>query len=282
MKKWIAALIALPLSCLHAQTQINSFDNIQYWVGSGLNRAALVLQWNDGLTPVSIAWGYRWDGVVTGIDMLRAIAGSTHIEDPAGDPAGSGAGADDRLRLGLVEYSFGLSVLSLEYSPNDGARRTQNDWYSGYWQYLIRGGNFEYYDWETNRTAVYDVAGSSLYASGGWTSAPIGAGERALIDGAWDAYSFAPEFATQPVEPPFAAKLPVPLTSCVMNQDRPNISALSKTGFLYQLEYSDNPAGPWNPMGNGERGTGGAIIFQDESPNLPPQRFYRIAVRQAP
>jgi len=282
MKKWIAALLALPLSCLQAQTLVNSFDNIQYWVGSGQKRAALVLQWNDGLTPVSVAWGYRWDGEATGIDMLRAIAGGTSIEDPAGDPVALGSGADERLRLGLVQYSFGLSVLSIIYSPSDGATRTQSDWFSGYWQYLIRGGNFEYYDWDTGGTALYNVAGSNVYNSAAWTSAPVGGGERPLIDGSWDAYSFAPEFAVQSVQQPVAAKLPVPAAACVMDQGVPGVSALTKVGFHYQLEYSESAAGPWNAMGNSVPGTGGEIVFQDVTSELPPQRFYRIAVRQTP
>ncbi|MFZ9932481.1 MAG: hypothetical protein ACO3G9_04695, partial [Chthoniobacterales bacterium] len=79
-----------------------------------------------------------------------------------------------------------------------------------------------------------------------------------------------------------AAKLPVPAASCMMGQGKPNVSALSKTGFLYQLEYSENMAGPWQPMGDSELGTGGELVFQDETLELPPQRFYRITVRQAP
>jgi hypothetical protein len=282
MKKMITALLALALTGLHAQALVHSFENIQYWVGSGPHRAALVFQWNDGLEPVSVAWGYRWDGQATGMDMLRAIAGSTRIEDPAGDPVGTGSGADGRLSLGLVEYSFGLSVLSLEYLPGDGGERTQRDWFSGYWEYFIRGGNFEYYDWVTKDTALFDEAGSSIYAPGAWSSSSVGASDRPLIDGAWDAYGFAAKFTTQPVGHPVAAKLPVPAASFLMNQGQPSVAVLSQTSFIYQLEYSDDVAGPWNPMGDGEPGTGGELIFLDETADLPLERFYRITVRQVP
>ncbi|MEX1111077.1 MAG: hypothetical protein WEB31_04685 [Chthoniobacterales bacterium] len=282
MKKWFVALLALPMSGLQAQTQVDNFNQIQYWVGSGENRAALVLQWNDGQNPVSLAWGYRWDGSATGLDMLRAVAGATQIDDPAGDPVDSATGADSRLRLGLVQYSFGLSVLSLEYSPGEGAVRTQSDWFSGYWEYLLRGGNFEYDDWVAQDMALYDVAGSSSYAPHAWTSAPIGAGDRPLIDGAWDAYSFASDFAARPVGQPVAAELPLPATSCLMDGGKPAVSVLTKTNFHYRLEYSDGPGGPWDPMGDSEPGTGGGMIFIDETAELPPQRFYRIAVSQAP
>jgi hypothetical protein len=282
MAKISTALLALILTSLQVQALVGSLDNIEYWVGAGQNRAALVVQWNDGVTPVSVAWGYRWDGPATGLDMLRAIAGSTRVEDPAGDPVGAASGADSRLKLGLVEYSFGLSVLSLEYSPSAGATRTQSDWYSGYWQYLICGGNFEYYDWATEGTALYDEAGSNTYESGAWTSSPIGAGDRPLIDGAWDAYAFAAEFFAEPLVQPVAAKLPVPLVAFRMDQGHPSVAVLSQPGFIYQLQYSDDVAGPWNPMGDGETGNGGELLFQDVGADLPPTRFYRIAVRQQP
>ena len=282
MKKINTALLALILTSLQLQALVGSLDNIEYWVGAGANRAALVVQWNDGLTPVSVAWGYRWDGTATGLDMLRAIAGSTRVEDPAGETVGAASGADGRLNLGLVEYSFGLSVLSLEYSPSAGATRTQSDWYSGYWQYLIRGGKFEYYDWATEGTALYDEAGSASYESGAWTSSPIGAGDRPLIDGAWDAYAFAAEFIAEPLVQPLAVMLPVPFVTFRMDQGQPSVAVISQPGFIYQLQYTDDVAGPWTPMGDGETGTGGELIFQDVGTDLPATRFYRIAVRQVP
>jgi hypothetical protein len=67
-----------------------------------------------------------------------------------------------------------------------------------------------------------------------------------------------------------------------MDQGQPGVAVLSQTSFIYQLEYSDDVAGPWNPMGDGEPGTGGELIFLDESADLPLKRFYRITVRQVP
>ena len=51
-----------------------SFDDIQFWVGSGSKRAALVIEWHDGNQPDAMVWGYRWDGEATGHDMIVAIA----------------------------------------------------------------------------------------------------------------------------------------------------------------------------------------------------------------
>ena len=51
-----------------------TFDDIQYWVGNGSNKAALVIEWHDGNRPDAIVWGYRWDGEATGHDMIVAVA----------------------------------------------------------------------------------------------------------------------------------------------------------------------------------------------------------------
>src|SRR4051812_7181082 len=51
-----------------------SFDDITYWVGSGSSRSALVIDWSDSsIQPPALVWGYRWDGVKHGNDMLMAI-----------------------------------------------------------------------------------------------------------------------------------------------------------------------------------------------------------------
>lgn len=281
MKKWILGLLAVALSGLQAQTPVGSFDDIQHWTGSGTNRAALVLQWNDAFSPSSLVWGYRWDGQATGLDMLRAIAGSTRIEDLAGDLVGSGSGSDNRLALGLVQYSFGLSVLSLDYAPFQSAQRTQSDWNSGYWEYFISGGNFEYTNWGETLPSLYDVAGSPLYPAGLWLSSPIGAGDRSLVDGAWDAYSFAPDFVSQSVQQPSAAPIPVPVLSCAMVADRPHIAAKSELGCNYRLYFATNLEGPWQPMGNAVPGNGQQLVFIDETPAAVPGpggKFYRIEV----
>ena len=55
-----------------------TFDDIQYWVGNGSNKAALVIEWHDGNRPDAMVWGYRWDGEATGHDMIVAIAQADH------------------------------------------------------------------------------------------------------------------------------------------------------------------------------------------------------------
>ena len=215
--KIILAALLLVVSALgaNAQTLVQSFDDIQFWTGNGTNRSALVLQWNDGGTPTSLAWGYRWSGNATGIGMLKAIAGSTTVTAPQSPSTilDTLSGADSRLTLTMERYGFGDSIFSVSF--NDGLQnRTRADWANGYWAYSIFGGNFSYdtYDanWNYLATANYSQSGSFFYSSVNWLSSPIGASDRELVDGSWDAFSFAPGSTTSPVLQPYAVSVPEP------------------------------------------------------------------------
>lgn len=55
-----------------------TLDSIDYWVGDGENRAALVISWHDGKSSDNLVWGYRWPQGTTasGYQMIRAVAKS--------------------------------------------------------------------------------------------------------------------------------------------------------------------------------------------------------------
>ena len=78
-----------------------SFSDIQFWVGSGQNESALVIDWNDGVSPESLVWGYRWDGVKTGADMLLAVDA-----------------ADARLSVDGSVSGYGLYVRGISYDSS--------------------------------------------------------------------------------------------------------------------------------------------------------------------
>lgn len=48
-------------------------DEVEFWVGTGANEAILVIDFLDGTTVSSYAWGFRFDGTTTGEAMLNAI-----------------------------------------------------------------------------------------------------------------------------------------------------------------------------------------------------------------
>ena len=96
-----------------------TFDDIQYWVGNGSNKAALVIEWHDGNRPDAMVWGYRWDGEATGHDMIVAIAQ-----------------ADPRLVL-LTQYTgwmgytidgigYGESILNISYDLEGAKSEPKN------------------------------------------------------------------------------------------------------------------------------------------------------------
>ena len=73
IKNYFAAAIALGALTTSAHAVVSSMDDLLFTVGNGANHAALVIDFNDGTTTESFAWGYRWDGVASGADMFLAI-----------------------------------------------------------------------------------------------------------------------------------------------------------------------------------------------------------------
>lgn len=180
-----------------------TFEDIQFWAGTGTNRAGLVIDWKDGKARRSMVWGYRWNGNASGADMLQAVVA-----------------ADSRLFAHLGQLSWGTAVFGLGYrsapggtfgtlpalsfdaqgllvedgSTNaDDARVPANNddhylegWNEGFWAYYLKS-----------------------LATEPWASASTGPAGRSLVDRAWDGFSFAANFASsEPAEPVPAASNP--------------------------------------------------------------------------
>jgi hypothetical protein len=75
IRKLAAALTALLLCAGAATAGLESFSgrmvDIEYWTGTGTQRAVLVIDFGPG---VSYAFGYRFSGTRTGLDMLQAVS----------------------------------------------------------------------------------------------------------------------------------------------------------------------------------------------------------------
>jgi hypothetical protein len=265
-----------------------TFDSIQFWTGAGTNRAALVIQWNDGASPVSLLWGFRWSGEARGIDMLKAIAGSTVSRDDGESTflPDTSTGADPRLALSLINYSFGKAVEALIFTDREVVR-TQNDWSTGFWEYNIYGGTFDYdlYDTEWNWVGetTYSQRGTDTYSIVNWFSSPIGASERILIDGSWDAFSYAPNFFNTPVEEPSPVRPPPPTTKSIQitSSSELEITFTTTQNINYQLESkTDLLAINWIPLGSSFSATGTESTFLLPMDPLIPKQFFRL--RQLP
>jgi hypothetical protein len=93
-----------------------SLDDIQFWTGTGTNRAALVVEWSApesfGYTTVpapiadqTLVWGYRFNGSATGAQMLNAILA-----------------ADPRLYV-VIDDTYGTYVEGIGYNlDNSGVK----------------------------------------------------------------------------------------------------------------------------------------------------------------
>ncbi|MCI0332530.1 MAG: hypothetical protein L0228_04835 [Planctomycetes bacterium] len=164
-----------------------SFDDIQFWVGSGANRAALAIDWvEDSTQPPALAWGYRWDGAATGRDMLLAVVAAddrlfAKLDDvPDGNPVrvfGLGYDADRDGEFGIDDGTgFDESGFADGSAPFFPAAATDAD------DYYAEGWTFAFWH--------YGVASTNPYDGGSWTDIQFGMASRVLTDGAWDSWAF--------------------------------------------------------------------------------------------
>lgn len=190
----LAALIVLAAACTGANAF--SFADITYWVGSGSNQAALVIDWNDGIQPVSLAWGYRWDGSATGYDMFKAIVDADPYLSVNYDNRG-----------GLVVFGIGYDVDrdGYAYVPGDdetGHAADADDHYkegwmtAGYWSYNIIDNREDFCNTSTD-----------------WGWSAEGFRIRPLVNNSWDWWAFGAAEAGWDCgapDSPVAAQAPVP------------------------------------------------------------------------
>ena len=183
------ASVALTLfACSGDQTPSSfTFDDIQYWVGEGENRAMLIVQWNDGKKPDALAYGYRWSGTKHGYDMIDDIAKADKrlfyifFNDFALGNAiggiGFDAGGNNDVKLsngGSCVSPVNGSIATDGYDFDnwklcDNANaRWQAGWYeTGYWSYWV--------------TDIID---------GKWEYSDLGASSRVLKNNSIDAWDF--------------------------------------------------------------------------------------------
>jgi hypothetical protein len=115
MKTLMTLAFLMAGACTHAF----GLNDIQYWTGSGSNQAGFVLDFNDGQTSYSYAWGFRWNGTATGEDMARAIDAS-----------------DIRLNLTLPVFAgLGAYMDAATYSPVGGPNHNGATFPAGFFSY---------------------------------------------------------------------------------------------------------------------------------------------------
>lgn len=166
-----------------------TFDDITNWTGTGANRAALVIQWNNESEENAIVFGYRWDGEATGADMFRAVVsanprlygliqmtslgytidGIGWDEDEDGDITLIDTGHDNK----VYESEDGLFIHPSTAYDYDNWKSGDSDdyWFAGwtqngYWSYWVKDSQDE----------TFSYSG-------------LGATSRKLQDGSWDGWN---------------------------------------------------------------------------------------------
>jgi hypothetical protein len=165
-----------------------SLDDIERWTGEGTNRSALVVDWHDGTRPHALAWGFRWNGAATALDLWRAVT--------AADPGLTGIAetAGGRTFLGGIEYR--RPTRGGDLLPGTGAHAVR--WTAYTWDHtgdVCRAGTWRH--WRCDGPAVYAVSHFAPHADG--------LEARPLADGSWDAWSLDADGGARPPGRPAAA-----------------------------------------------------------------------------
>ena len=225
--------------------------------------------------------------------MLKAIAGSTVSREDGQSTflPDTSTGADPRLALSLVNYSGDSALRGLVFTDREVVR-TQNDWSTGYWEYSIYGGTFDYplYDaeWNDIGETTYSQTGAYTYSNVNWFYSPIGVSDRILIDGSWDAFSFAPGdfesgFTSTPVVEPSPALPPSPTAKSIQLTSSTELEIIFTTtpNISYQLESKEDLlALEWSFQGNSFSASSAETTFIVPIQSNNPKMFFRL--RQLP
>ena len=170
-----------------------SFDDIEFWVGTGSDSAALVIDWYDDKGG-TLVWGYLFDAADdaqnTGYAMVAAVAKAdprfvllVHGTDIGNTIAGLGYDLDNSGDMRLT-YTDPDTKETTEHTPVDGIVTTGeynyddwsasdaddhwvSGWYNGYWSYQVKD----------------DRAESFSYSG-------LGASSRRLQNGSWDGWAY--------------------------------------------------------------------------------------------
>ena len=220
-----AALVLLSVMTVSVLSDESDFtmDDIKFWVGEGENRAALVIEWDDGVLPrTTLAWGYRWDGEATGEDMIRAIVAEddrlfANFEEWPSTGYGTtvyGLGYDmDSDGFTYVEgtYDYPGTEGTLHLSNEDGYAEDTDDcyqegWYENFWWYTLKDDDLDT-----------------------WSSSDTGITSRLLTDGCWDGWRLVPYDDSDPFSnniPPDgenleAAEVPSPFAAALIDYQGP-------------------------------------------------------------
>lgn len=167
------------------------FDDITTWAGTGSNRAALVIDWNDGKNPESLVWGYRWNGAANGQAMWDAISAlDTRLVRVQG-----GGGPQTMFGLG---YDLDNDGFSLTGTGETAVATDSDDHYGVGWFTAGFWGSYEV-DGTTEAPTTWNFGSGSFF-------------QTSIADGSWRGFAFAPGFNGDAPGVPANPPVPEPVT----------------------------------------------------------------------
>jgi len=157
-----------------------SSSDVTYWIGSGTNEAILVVDWNDEIAPRSLAWGVRWNGNITGAEIMDQVRESDTKFRYRYHPAFQGSalyaiGYDAEYdRMTVLEGQPGPQTeTGFAFDPSDHYRE---GWFSGFWSF-----------WE---------GAGAPFQGGTWQKATMGLSSGTVTNGTWLGWGYDDDFSS--------------------------------------------------------------------------------------
>lgn len=245
-----------------------TFQDIQFWVGEGTNKAAIVLSWHDGSTtnPDHIVWGYKWPAgeTRTGLDMIKAIASADKralllIQNTGSmgytvngigydeDPTNLDITFDAELARANVSFSYpenaqyiadqaiiggkSTGVIEHPFNVNVGGERPAYDY--DYWK--IDRDFYPNTHWNAGWYEGYWSYFSRDAKNQDWEYSSLGASSRQLTNGTWDAWSYNGDMSSWE-----STKPGYPLVAATYTPREMAKQALTQLAPATTLIFSDN------------------------------------------
>ncbi|MEM1157809.1 MAG: PEP-CTERM sorting domain-containing protein [Verrucomicrobiota bacterium] len=236
MKKVLLIITVAVMTATSWGQVLFSLDSITYY-GTGSNRAAFVVDWNNGAGNEVLAWGYNWDGGATMETMISDLA--------AADPnlfvrwdSDAGLGA---FLYGLG-YQNGATAFDVIGAFDPSGNPSSSSFIDGVWD-IHTGAGFEvptaFSGTAANAGDFYNegfvwtsyVAGSapdfttslsetSLLSPADWTGTSLGISNVSLVDEGWYGFGNSREINTVP-EPSSVLLMLIGGVALVLRRRRP-------------------------------------------------------------
>ena len=154
-----------------------TFDDINYWVGEGTNRCAVVVDFNDGsVANSSFAWGYRWNGDAPN---MKAILDEIAADDPRFASFVSSSGWVNGFGYD-VDDDGGTFTTGKTYTKSDADDLFPQSWY-----------DFDDESMYGDDWAISSATGAA-FETLEWTKSATVSTEMFPLDGQWCLYRFSP------------------------------------------------------------------------------------------